>query len=28
MIFVAYKIFYDEKSVVKDILEEVVMELE
>ncbi len=28
MIFVAHKIFYDEKSIVKDILEEVVMELE
>lgn len=28
IIFVAHKIFYDEKTVVKDILEEVVMELE
>lgn len=28
MIFVAHKIFYDERTIVKDILEEVVMELE
>ncbi len=28
MIFVAHKIFYDEKTIVKDMLEEVVMELE
>jgi hypothetical protein len=28
MIFVAHKIFYDERTIVKDMLEEVVMELE